>query len=302
MDGNQQEVRFDHFAQSWLATWATVRLKQSAFREYESIVRLHLIPEFDSVRLADITPERVQNWVAATLSRDCAPATARNRAIVLKRVLESAVEYNLIPENPVESVAFPRLERREMSFLTPPQVRQLIEATPPAYRLLIGLAALCGLRVGEIKALEWSDLDTDAMTVSVSKSMRNGIVSSTKTTSSRSLVPMPESLRPFIEARRSQAGSNTLVFSKVDGAPLSDSAPGRVLDRALESAGLPHLRFHDLRSSWAVAHIQAGTDLRTLAHLGRWASPQTLLDTYSHVIGIGGDAVRRFDEFMSQEE
>lgn len=293
---------FGEFSQSWLATWATVRLRESAFREYESIVRLHLVPEFGSVRLTDITPESVQNWVAATLSRDCAPSTARNRAIVLKAVLQSAFEYGFITKNPVQSVAFPRLERREMAFLTPSQVRQLIEATPPAWRLLIGLAALCGLRVGEIRALEWSDLDTEAMTVSVSKSMRNGIVSSTKTTSSRSLVPMPESLRPLIEARRSQAGGHSLVFCKRDGEPLSDSTPGRVLNRALESAGLPRIRFHDLRHAWAVAHIKSGTDLRTLAHLGRWASPQTLLNTYSHVIGIGGDAVRRFDEFMSQDE
>lgn len=293
---------FSEFGRSWLATWAVVRLKNSALREYESVMRLHLVPRFGEDQLVDITPERVQAWVAEMIACNCAPSTARNRVIILKRVLQTAVEYGLIAENPVQLAAFPRVERREMHFLEPPEICRLIDSTPPAWKLTIALAALCGLRAGEIKSLEWTDLNTEAMTVSVSKSMRNGIATSTKTPSSRSLIPMPESLRPLIEARRGQAGEHQLVFCKSDGGPLSDSTLGRVLDRALEAAGLPHIRFHDLRHSWAVAHIQAGTDLRTLSHLGRWASPQSLLETYAHVIGIGGDAVRRFDEFMSQDK
>lgn len=302
MPEREEVPRFSDFATSWLVTWAVVRLKPSALREYESVVRLHLTPEFGGQVLTAITPERVQRWVAHMLTRGCAASTARNRVIVLKRVLESAREYGLIDENPVSRDAFPRLDRRETAILTPFEIRRLLDATPPAWRLAIALAALCGLRAGEIRALEWSDISTDAMSVSVSKSLRSGRITSAKTSSSRSMVPLPESLRPLVDARRAQAGGHSLVFCKPDGSPLSDAALGRALSRALAAAGLPHVRFHDLRHSWATAHIQAGTDLRTLAHLGRWSSPQTLLDTYSHVIGIGGDAVKRFDKFMSDGE
>jgi len=295
-------VTFAEFSRSWLSTWAIVRLKASGYREYESIVRLHLVPEFGELRLSDITPEAIQSWVASTISGGVAPATGRNRLIVLKRVLETAVEYGLISENPVDSVAFPRVERQEMKYLSPQEVRLLLDECPESWCLLLALPALCGLRKGECLALEWSDIDTEAMTISVNKTMRSGRVTSPKTSSSRSIVPVPESLSPLIAQRRRRAGDHPLVFCKSDGRPLSDSTPNRILRQALEKAGLPHIRFHDLRHSWAVAHIQAGTDLKTLAHLGRWSSTQTLLDTYSHVIGMGGDAVKRFDEFWSTKE
>lgn len=296
-------VAFAEFSRTWLATWAIVRLKASGYREYETIVRLHLVPEFGELRLSETTPEAIQSWVASLISGGVAPATARNRLLVLKRVLETAFEYGLISENPVDSVAFPRVERQEMKYLTPAEVRRLLDATPESWRLLLALPALCGLRKGECLALEWSDIDTDAMTISVSKTMKSGRVTSPKTSSSRSIVPVPvTTLSSLTAQRRRRAGDHRLVFCKSDGRPLSDATPNRVLSRALEKAGLPHIRFHDLRHSWAVAHIQAGTDLKTLAHLGRWSSPESLLQTYSHVIGIGGDAVKRFDEFWRTTE
>jgi len=109
-------------------------------------------------------------------------------------------------------------------------------------------------------------------------------------------------LLPLIEQRRRQAGGHKLVFCKRDGSPISDSTPRRVLDRALVAAHLPAMRFHDLRHGWCVAHLRSGTDIKTLAALGRWSSPSSLVQTYSHVIGIGGDAVRRFDEYMNTAE
>ncbi len=295
-------VAFAEFSRTWLATWAVVRLKASGYREYESIVRLHLVPHFGELPLSEITPEAIQKWMASLISGGVAPATARNRLIVLKRVLETACEYSLIAENPVDSVAFPRAERQEMKYLAPAEVRLLLDACPESWRLILALPALCGLRKGECLALEWSDIDAEAMTISVSKTMRSGRVTSPKTSSSRSIVPVPESLSRLIAQRRRRAGDHPLVFCKSDGRPLSDATPNRVLNRALEKAGLPHIRFHDLRHSWAVAHVRAGTDLKTLAHLGRWSSPESLLQTYSHCIGVGGAAVKRFDEFMSTRE
>jgi integrase len=305
MPTESKAVTFTEFSRSWLATWAIVRLKASGYREYEAVVRLHLVPAFGELSLSEITPEAIQSWVASLISGGVAPATARNRLIVLKRVLETAVEYGLIPENPVDSVAFPRVERQEMKVLSRQEVRLLLDATPESWRLLLALPALCGLRKGECLALEWSDIsgvDAGALTISVNKTMRSGRVTSPKTSSSRSIVPVPESLSPLIAQRRRRAGEHPLVFCRSDGRHLSDSTPNRILRQALEKAGLPHVRFHDLRHSWAVAHLKAGTDIKTLAHLGRWSSTQTLLDTYSHVIGIGGDAVRRFDEFMSTKD
>lgn len=292
-------VGFEAFTVSWLATWAIVRLKASAYREYESVLRVHLTPAFGGIALSGLTAEMIQAYVAGKIASGLSPRSVDNHVIVLKRVLTSAVDYGLITANPVDGVARPRVERSEMRFLSPDQLHALIQATRPSWRLLIALPALCGLRKGECLALTWDDIDLEARTLSVSKSMRAGVVTTPKTVGSISSVPLPESLSPLIAERRRQACGHKLVFCKSDGSPLADGTPNRVLDGALGVAGLPRIRFHDLRHSWAVAHLRAGTDIKTLAALGRWNSTQTLLDTYAHVVpAIGGDAARRLDEIV----
>lgn len=293
----ENSVFFGPFAISWLATWAAVKLKASAYREYESVTRRHLIPAFGELRLYQLRSDRIQDYVASRLTDGLAPRTVDNHVIVLKRMLGVAVDYGLIPENPVDLVARPRSERAEMKFLQPNELQRLLAATPESWRLLIALPALVGLRKGECLALLGSDFDLDACTVSITKSMRGGTVASPKTRWSVGVCPFPQSLSPLV-ARRRTSGS-ALIFSKSDGSPLSDATPNRVLGRALEAAGLPQIRYHDLRHSWAVGHLRAGTDVKTLAALGRWSSPMTLLETYAHVIPtIGGEAVKRFDEFV----
>lgn len=300
MPSEPQVPTFSAFVSTWLITWAAVSLKASASREYASVLSRHLIPSFGDLPLDAIAPDHIQEYLAHKIESGLSPRTVDNHLIVLKRVLSTAVDYGLLAANPVDKVARPRTERSDLRFLEPSQLYELIEATEPSWRLLIALPALVGLRKGECLATEWSDFRLDEMTLSVTKSMRNGVLSSPKTMSSSSVVPLPECLLPLIKKRREVAGNHKLVFCRRDGRHLSDATPNRVLERALVAAHLPNIRFHDLRASWTVAHLRAGTDLKTLAHLGRWSDPSTLVSTYSRVVGIGGDAVRNFEESLKQ--
>jgi len=296
-------ITFEEFTLSWLATWAIVRFKRSGYVEYESICRVHLLPAFGELPLSEVSSQRIQVYVAGKLSAGMSPRSVKNHIIVLKGIFATAIDYGILTESPTDKVVMPRIERSEMSYLTPDQLRRLIEATPSSWKLLIALPALCGLRKGELLALTWDDIDLDAMTVSITKSMRGGIVSTPKTAGSVSNVPLAESLAPLIGQRRSQARGHKLVFCKSDGLPLSDALPNRVLSKALSAAGLPSIRFHDLRHSWAVAHLKAGTDIKTLAYLGRWSSTTTLLETYAHVLpAMGGDAAKRLDSLLNDQE
>lgn len=300
MSAQDLSMAFESFALEWLATWAIVKLKASGYREYEGIVRRHLIPELGESLLVDISPQQIQSFVARKIAVGLSPRTVGNHIIVLKRVLETAVDYGLLAENPVDKVAMPRIERSEMSFLLPSELSQLIEATSPPWKLLLALPAFIGLRKGEVLALQWSDIDLDAMTISISRSMRGGIVTTPKTRGSIATLPLPELVSSLMADRRRQAGGHKLIFCKSDGSPLSDATPNRILSRSLVRAGLPSIRFHDLRHSFVVAHLSAGTDIKTLASLGRWASTSVLLETYAHVLPtMGGDAVRRLDRLIN---
>jgi len=292
---------FEQFAPSWLATWAAVCLKPSGYREYETIVRLHLIPAFVGLPLDEITPATIQRWVAHSAST-ASPRSVRNRLIVLKKVLGVAVDYGLLFENPVDSVAWPRIERAEMRFLEPEQLQLMIDHTPRSWRLLTAMAALTGLRKSSQLALLFSDIDIEAQVISVSKAIRGGVVTSTKTGVMGS-IPVPGSLIPLLEERRARvADPDALVFSRA-GKPIADGLPNRILATALADAGLPQVRWHGLRHSWVVAHLKAGTSIPELQRLGLWRSPDTLLSVYAHVTSAsGGDAVRRLDDLMTPHE
>lgn len=291
---------FSEFALRWLATRAVVELKASAFREYETIVRRHLIHEFGSTPLSELAPQRIQEWIASSIANGASPRTVRNRVIVLRRILDTAVDYGVLSRNVARLVGSIHIEPRDKKYLSPEQIRLLLDSTPPSWRLLLALPALCGLRKSECLALEFDDINPGSMNIRITKSLRGGVVTSTKTASSVSSVPLPESVSSLIAERRRQAGGHKLVFCRSDGSPLTDATPNRVLSKALDRAGLPHIRFHDLRSSWAIAHLQAGTDIKTLTALGRWSSPNTLLETYAAFIpSVGSDAVRKVDAMIN---
>lgn len=300
MSSRSSGVPFAEFSGTWLTTWAVVRLKASGYREYESIVRLHLNPKFGDLSLTEIGALEVQEYVAGKLASGLSPRTVANHVQVLRLVFEYACSCGLVDENPTKKVVVPRVDRQEMHFLTPEQLHQLIEATAPSWRLLVAMAALTGIRKGEQLALAFSDIDLERRTLTITKSMRGGVVTAPKTKASVSQIPLPESLLPLIEQRRRQVcDPDGLVFCRADGSPLSDGTPNRVLAKSLTKAGLPSIRWHDLRHSWVVAHLQAGTDIKTLQQLGRWSSTQTLLDVYSHVVpATGGDAANRLDRMV----
>jgi integrase len=130
--------------------------------------------------------------------------------------------------------------------------------------------------------------------------MRRGVTSDVKSPASRAAVPVPESLVPLLEERRAVAPNpDGLVFCRADGSPLPDSKPNAVLNAALQSAGLPHIAFHGLRRSWVMAHIEAGTPVKTIVTLGRWKSAQTFLDEYAiYLPATGGEAAQSIDDLI----
>lgn len=299
-------VLFTDFVATWLDTVAAVTLKPSGFKSYEAICRNHLVPAYGDMPIEMISAAGVQVYVADKAEAGLSPRTVANHVQVIRRLLAYAADNGLIESNPLASVATPRQEpaATRLRYLRPDQLQQLLDATPPAWRVLIAMAFMTGLRKGEQLSLDFSSVDFQNRTISVNKTIRNGEITSPKTPWSTGSLPLPESLIPLLEERRRKVGDpNGLIFCRKDGSPLPDSLPNRILAKALAATDLPSVTWHEMgRHSWVVAHLQAGTDIPTLTRLGRWKTPDVLLSTYAHVLpASGGDAVRRLDELMSQQ-
>lgn len=295
---------FSELAATWLSTVAAVTLKPSGFKSYESIIRNHLLPAYGDMPVEMISAAGLQTYVAGKVADGLSERTVTNHVQVMRKLMTYAVETGVIQSSPVVAVSSPRQEpaATRVRYLTPDQLTRLVEATPNAWKVLIATACLTGLRKGEQLALRFSDIDFEKRTISVSRTIRDGVVTSPKTPWSVGVIPLPESLVPLLHERRLRVSDpDGLVFCRKDGSPLPDHVPNRVLSKALEAAGLPQVTWHEFgRHSWVVAHLQAGTDIPTLTRLGRWKTADVLLSVYAHVLPTaGGDAVRRLDDLVN---
>lgn len=296
-----KQITFVDFAELWLNDHAALTLKPVTLSEYAITMRVYLIPEFGRMRLTAIKRDHIQAYVAGLVREGrLSPKSIRNFVVPLRRMLNLAVQWGYLNSNPADKLALPRLERREMPFLTPPQMRLLIEHTDPEWRALIALGCMCGLRKGECLGLQWSCVDWDEHRVDIRRSLWNGQLQEPKTKKSSTRMPMPATVEDLLFERMtiSPASEMDLVFCRPDGSPLRPDWVNRgLLLPTLERAKLPRMTFHSLRHSFVGALIAANLPLKVIQEMARHASIQTTLDTYGHLQpSAKADAARALEE------
>lgn len=289
-------LTFRAFSYDWLRHFAVVEFKSTTVDQLTTLVRLHLLPVFGTRVLGEIDALDLQRYVAERLLAGYSPRTVRNDVIAIRRMFATALVWGLIDTDPAVGLRSPRQPRREVPFLTPPQLHTLVEATPVDLRLITALPAYVGMRRGEVLSARFDRLDMERRTLLIDSSKRGVRFHDPKSRASLATVEFPATLAPLFEQRRSLApDKDGLILCRQDGQAYADSFPNRVLKTALYRAGLPQVTFHQLRGSWVYAHIQAGTPLGVIQRLGRWESVETLIRAYGRWLpseaGDAADAV-----------
>lgn len=176
---------------------------------------------------------------------------------------------------------------RERRFLTWHEVEHLAAATPEPYNRLVQVAALTGLRQGELFGLRWRSVDLEARTVQVARTQVNGLVGRTKTRSGMRTVAITRKPAVLLGEQRTNgraAGSDGLVWTGPHGGAIrKDNFMSRVYRPAVARAGLAPLRFHDLRHTYAVLMIAVNAHVKLLQHQMGHASVTITLDLYGHL-------------------
>jgi len=292
-------VTLTEYAESWLdAQGGTVRA--STLESYRSHWRTHLRDSLGSRKLSTVTASDVRRLVADLTDQGKAPATIRRVLQVLALMYADAVEQRLALANPVAGLS--RRDRKAIRArkghatfpeLDGSQVAALVNATPKRHRLLVALAVTTGLRQGELLGLRWADLARDAHGEPIlrvrSTLGRDGSLAEPKTAAAVRDVPIPASLAAALAAHRlslpaSRSTDEAFVFSTARGTPLHyRNVARRALDPATKAAGLPRLRWHDLRHVAASVLIADGHPVTYVSHVLGHATPSITLDTYSHL-------------------
>jgi integrase len=276
------------------------------------IVGLHLAPELGRTPLVKLTPEAVQRYMNRKQEAGLSARTVQYHHAVLRRALNQAERWGLVPRNVARLASPPRVQRPEVRPLTAEQARTFLAATKgdrlaPLYALALGL----GLRQGELLGVTWDDVDLEVGTLAVRRTLQRygGAyhLDEPKTERSRRTIPLPAGLTGVLRAHRARqleerlrAGPEwegdawRLVFATERGEPLSPCQLTRRFQAALRAAGLPRQRFHDMRHAAASFMLSQGVPLRVAMEVLGHSQIAVTANTYSHVMPeIQRDAMER---------
>ncbi len=181
-----------------------------------------------------------------------------------------AKEQKLIISNPADGCALPKLEHREMKTLTADQLQSFLrEAKESGVYELYYIELATGLRRGELIGLKWEDIDLEGGTIRVRRQVAriNGQITEAplKTKNSYRPLPLAEGTVAVLKEQKKKAGNSPWVFPSPTGGPMSPDSVLHMLHRVLKRAGLPKVRFHDLRYTFATLALQNGVDVKTVS-------------------------------------
>lgn len=302
------------YLDSWLADDVKLNRTPKTYEEYEAAVRLYIKPIIGDVKLVKLNGADLQRW-QGKMSRDGHSDNTRLKAIrVLRNALNKAVKLLLIPNNPVAAVSKPKVHRKEVQPLEPEQCQALFQACKE-HRLgdMIILAAMTGLRKGELLALEWSavNLKEGVLVVRQSLEEANGKrrIKVPKTAAGRRVVTLGKEAIEALERRREKAKQEELdiekgiVFPNTDGDYMfATNFRRNVWIKIREAAGIPDtFVFHDLRHTQASLMLAAGVDLKVIQKRLGHRDFSTTANLYSHLLqGAQAEATQKLDALMDQ--
>ena len=299
-------VRVGDFADAWLAQIERTRT-YGTWRRYRAVVRTYVMPTLGHIRLDRLTHADVQHCVDLVVDQ-AKIATAETLRLVLHGMCKLAVRRGLLTTNPVVDIALPPRQRRDYRVLAVHEAQSLLDVCRMGnarLRQLYPIAHLMlhtGLRRGEALGLRWGAVDFEHRTVDVREQLRRqpgGFGLGPTKTGERRLVFAGEPLMVVLarhkreqDALREQLGpayaDRGFVFTRLDGrarthgVPIGPNTLSRWFAEALQVAGLPALRIHDLRDTYATLAIAAGVDLVTVSEQLGHSSITMTADRYVH--------------------
>lgn len=256
-------------------------LAPATWRKHESICRTGLIPALGRIRLSDVSVGDVRRYLARG---DLDAQTIRHHRSTLRRALADAERESLVVRNVAALAKPPAMHKADRPILTASQVRVLIDGTvdDPLHALWV-LVTATGMRLAEMLALTWADIDFEAGTVTVDSTLHrvNGEWQrrDPKTPKSRRTIVLTPRAVAVLKARRKLHG---LVFTTEKGLPIHGSNLPKVLHAHTDRLGLPRVTIHDLRHSAATILYASGADIESIADMLGHSTSRVTADLYRH--------------------
>lgn len=302
-DQVQKEIRNPCCSRKRLAVWLDIWLyeqakpnvKQSTFEGYVRLVNRHIKPLLGAFYLHEINEERLRSF-SDQLSRTLAQSTVKGIQRLLKACLKEAVAAGLLMESPYNHYRMPKAPHKAPRVLTLNEQRKLEKAALSTGSIEQILPLYTGLRLGEVCALEWSDIDFSAKTLHVQRSvqrLRNPSaqhktalqLGTPKSDSSVREIPIPAFLLPLLQTKKLEAAGSPFVFPGKNGAAMDPRTMQNHFKTLTKTLDIPNAHVHTLRHTFATRCLEQHIGFEVLAQLLGHSSPRITMDHYAHATG-----------------
>ena len=299
--GRAKTYTVGNWLEVWYENYAKIKMRPSTYLTYHGYIENHIKPQLGKIPLNDLTTLHLQQFYKKLLAegrveriesqkqpKGLSTKTVRNIHQIISSALKLAVEQRLIARNPADGCALPKAEHKEMQTLPVEQLTSFLrEAKDSGVFALYYIDLTTGLRRGELLGLKWSDIDLEKGDLRVQRQIGriDGkiIEMPLKTKNAYRTLPLSADAINVLMQQRRKTGNSEWVFPSPTGGPMSPDSVLHMLHRVLKRAGLPKVRFHDLRHTFATLALQNDVDIKTVSGMLGHFSAGFTLDTYAHV-------------------
>ncbi len=284
----------------WLDNYEKERVKPRTYSRYQSIIELHLVPEFGDISIENLKRRAIQEFLTKKKKegnllsgKELSSASTNLMLTVLSMAFEHAIDMEICEDNPcVRLKRIPEDSKKIEAFTRDEQKKIETYIQDSDDRRLFGilLGFYSGMRIGELIALEWSDVDFDKGIIHVNKTVyrdksKTGkwevCIDKPKTKSSERIIPLPACIVDMMRDYSLTTKSNYVVENK-KGERMSIRSYQYIFEKLTEKVGVRKLNFHAIRHSFATRAIECGMDIKTLSEIMGHKNASITLNRYAH--------------------
>ena len=284
-------MKYSEWLGEWLETCAKPNVTPRTFESYKAIVRLHIAPKIGRFPLTELTASVLQKFIAE-MSANYAANTVSCIIAVIRGSLFRAEKTGVVEKQYAECIQRPRIREKKVECFTPTEQKKLekyIFERLERHKLFgIIITLYTGLRIGELLALEWTDIDFKRARLTVTKTARDiwkggykKVISDPKTKNSARVIPFARQLVPYLRTLKKLSKSK-YVISEGDGRDVPIRSYQRTFELLLKRLKMPHRGFHSLRHTFATRAIECGVDVKTLSEILGHKDSSITLNRYAH--------------------
>lgn len=291
-------MKYKEWLNEWILLYVKPTVKEKTYQNYLSNVRIHIAPVLGEYEIEELSVAVLQNFVMelhrkgnSRTGGELAASTVGLVISILQKSLRFAVAIGIVHIQHSDHIQRPKVDSKQVDCFSLAEQRIIegdILERPRGRKIGVLLCLYTGLRIGELMALKWQDIDFQNSMISVNSTCRDGyvngrlvkLIDTPKTRSSNRLIPLPVQLLPYLKILKEESVGIYVITGK--RGEVSVRSYQKMFASMLNRLNIEHKGFHSLRHTFATRALECGMDIKTLSEILGHKNPNITLNRYAH--------------------